>query len=288
MFMPCPHCGFLVALILPAPATDPGGAAAHCPRCDGALRVELAEPVGSTNSDPSASAEPVDPIADTAADTEADIADTAPAGAAHTAEAAGPGAGLADRRADSADAATPAAHFTAPTAARTRRTPSFVRGNTPAPKLRLAWPWHAAIVTLCLALALQLLLAQRHELAASARWRPWIEGLCRALPCTVPAWREPQAYTMLDRSVQPSPAMPGVLAVQAHFRNDARWPQPWPTLVLGLSDVEGRQVGVRAFAPSEYRAAADDDLLAPGQSATVRLQVREPAPRIVAFTFDFQ
>ena len=110
------------------------------------------------------------------------------------------------------------------------------------------------------------------------------------LPCDVPAWREPQAFTMLDRSVQASTTTAGVLAVEANFRNDARWPQPWPTLVLSLSDVEGRQVGLRAFAPAEYRqpGAAATDLLAPGQSASVRLQVREPAPRIVAFTFDFQ
>ena len=165
-----------------------------------------------------------------------------------------------------------------------------MRGAQPATRSRLGWPWYVAIAALGLLLGLQLLLAQRHELAASARWRPWVEGLCNALPCEIPAWREPHAFTMLDRSVQPHPTMPGVLAVQARFRNDARWPQPWPTLVLSLSDVEGRQVGLRVFAPSEYRAGATatDELLAPGQSTAVRLQVREPSPRIVAFTFDFQ
>lgn len=291
MFMPCPHCGFLVAPILPAQATGPDGAVQHCPRCDGALRVEP-EPIDPMDSDPSASAESGTPVADG----EADRADpeTAPPGAVPASNAPEPDASLADRRADSADAVTSTAKSVArvapPPAARTRRPPSFVRANTPTQRSRVAWPWYTSIGALGLVLALQLLLAQRHELAASARWRPWVAGLCRSLPCAIPAWREPQAFTMLDRSVQPSAAMPGVLAVEANFRNDARWPQPWPTLVLSLLDVEGRQVGVRAFAPSEYRAgiAGADDLLAPGQSAMVRLQVREPTPRIVAFTFDFQ
>ena len=345
MFIPCPHCGFLVALILPTVAAGPDAAAPRCPRCDGQLRVDSPETTGPIDSDSAsgagsdlpdagsesrgASAEPmrtpsapdrdnrrIDRRADPMDAIDAfDASDTLDASDASVASVASvelvasvvaiaadlPGASdpPIDTNASTSDrdARTPTAHdhgstATAPTApaARARRAPSFVRGNAPTRRSRLAWPWYAAIPMLALVLALQLLLAQRHELAASARWRPWVAGLCDVLPCTIPPWREPQAFTMLERSVRPSPAMPGVLAVQASFRNDARWPQPWPTLVLSLSDVEGRQVGVRAFAPSEYRgqAARAGGLLAPGQSDTVRLQVREPSPRIVAFTFDFQ
>lgn len=279
MFVPCPHCGFLVALILPSPAAAPVGAVPRCPRCDGALGVEIPESNAPTEAAPAAATGPS--LASPCGVDDDDA--TTPAGVASDARAAEAGH-------DDTAVPVPAASPSPTRAARPRRTPSFVRGTTPATKRRVAWPWFVAIAALGLVLAMQLLLAQRHELAASARWRPWVEGLCGVLPCEVPAWREPQAFTMLDRSVQPSTAMPGVLAVEANFRNDARWPQPWPTLVLSLSDVEGRQVGLRAFAPAEYRqsGAGATDLLAPGQSATVRLQVREPAPRIVAFTFDFQ
>lgn len=176
----------------------------------------------------------------------------------------------------------------------TRRAPSFVRHAAPTAAARRRWRWPAAIVALMLALAMQLLLAQRQELAASARWRPLIAGLCGVLQCDVPPWREPAAFAMLSRNVQPKPGAPGVLIASASFRNDARWPQPWPTLLLSLSDIDGHQVGLRAFSPHEYRgdAAAGDGIadqeLAPGQSATVQFEVLEPAPRIVAFTFDFQ
>lgn len=291
MAMPCPHCGYHVALILPPPAAGPHGAAQHCPRCEGALRVAPLEPGSPMDNDPTARTGPGDPIAGS----EADRTDTTPPSASRASDAPGPGAGLADLSADAMDAptATSTAHVTPPPATRTgraRRTPSFVRGNAQAKKTRVAWPWYAAIVALGLLLVLQLLLAQRHELAASARWRPWVASLCNALPCEIPAWHEPRAFTMLDRSVQPSRTMAGVLSVEASFRNDARWPQPWPTLVLSLSDVQGHEVGSRAFAPAEYREdpVGADDPLAPGQSATLRLQVHEPAPQIVAFTFDFR
>jgi hypothetical protein len=287
MAMPCPHCGYLVALIV-----SQHGQVAHCPRCDGALRFESPQPGSSVEGDTAGRGALGEPMADTEADRGQieSASDALVAPVASAADAADIDASGAGRNAGASTPLPAIPVATAPAAAskRTRRPPSFVRGITPARKSRLAWPWHLAIVALCLLLGVQLLLAQRHELAASARWRPWVAGLCDALSCEIPAWREPRAFTMLDRSVQPDPAMPGVLAVEANFRNDARWPQPWPTLVLSLSDVEGREVGLRVFAPSEYRGtAAGDELLAPGQSGTVRLQVREPSPRIVAFTFDF-
>lgn len=226
-------------------------------------------------------------------------ADDVEAAAADVPEAPSHGVGAAPTEApsvvpDTATAPVPPVAARAPAAAsktprRARRTPSFVRHATPATAARRRWPWAVAIGALMLALALQLLLAQRQELAASARWRPLITGLCGALQCGVPPWREPAAFTMLSRNVQPKPGAPGVLTASASFRNDARWPQPWPTLVLGLSDIDGHQVGLRAFSPGEYRGdAAAGGELAPGQGATAQFEVIEPAPRIVAFTFDFQ
>lgn len=191
-----------------------------------------------------------------------------------------------------ASTGVPAIARTAPPRQRStsvRGTPSFVRVRQPARPQQRSWRGPVAIVVLSLALLLQLLLAQRAELAAQARWRPVVAAVCGIVRCELPPWREPAAFTMLSRNVQPKPGLPGVLTVSAGFRNDARWPQPWPTLVLSLSDVDGRQVGQRAFAPAEYRdGGAAADLLAPGQSAAVQLDVIEPAPRIVAFTFDFR
>jgi hypothetical protein len=93
------------------------------------------------------------------------------------------------------------------------------------------WIW-VAVAGLALLLGLQTLLADREQLAAQARWRPLVERLCGVFGCQVPAWREPAALTMLDRQVRPVPDMPGALQVQASFRNDARWAQPWPVLRL--------------------------------------------------------
>ena len=92
---------------------------------------------------------------------------------------------------------------------------------------------------------------------------------------------------MLQRSVQPRAGTRGVLHVSASFRNDARWAQSWPTVLLTLSDMDGRQVGMRAFTPADYLGKDARGTIAPGQSATIQLDVVEPAQQVVAFTFDF-
>jgi hypothetical protein len=247
MFVACPHCGFLVA-------AQPG-AAQRCPRCGSPIDPKLAKPL----------AKPKAPAAAKAAD---------PAPASVSAE------GI---ETDTA----PAAVEEKPVRRRTAHAPSFARRHAPAPVRSTHWRAWLLVVGLGVLLLAQMVLAQREQLAANARWRPLISGACGVLGCEVPAWREPAAFTMLQRSVQPKPGTRGVLHVSASFRNDAQWEQPWPTVLLTLSDMDGRQVGLRAFKPADYLGKGDGGHIAPGQSATIQLDVVEPAQQVVAFTFDF-
>lgn len=316
MFVACPHCGFLVALILPPSGSGARETPQRCPRCERPLQADAADAASADTDGAPAAAVPVADAASPPAPLE--HADDEPVANAPTSPAPEPQATdavMAEPESAAADSAAADATVSAAAVpsleeavaasalpdtrtrpARSARTPrakrdapSFVRGTAAAPPPRRDWRAVAALAALVLALALQLVLAQRQELAADARWRPLVGALCGVLRCSLPPWHEPTAYSMLNRNVRPSPGAPGVLRVNASFRNDARWPQRWPTLLLTLSDVDGREVGQRAFAPSDYRRDHDpSDELAPGQSATVQLDVVEPAPRIVAFTFDFQ
>lgn len=178
---------------------------------------------------------------------------------------------------------------TAPAAAGATPSPSFARRTIePATSRRTAlWQW-IALGLLLLALPLQLLLADRARLAADAEWRPLLSALCGALRCELPPWREPQAFTMIERDVRPVPGSPGELQVRAMFRNDARWAQPWPRLQLSLADADGRKVGARGFDPREYLARPPADLLQSGQSAWISFRIREPAAPAASFQFEFR
>ncbi|MDG6348055.1 DUF3426 domain-containing protein [Luteimonas sp. 8-5] len=174
-----------------------------------------------------------------------------------------------------------------------RRTlPSFISPPSAAAlaqRGRRDWRGPAIIAALSLLLVVQIVLADRAALAASARWRPLVSTACSVLRCEVPAWREPGAMTLVDRDVRPHPARAGALRVKATFRNDARWAQAWPVLVLTLSDVDGRVVGARAFQPREYLGHEPEHAtIGSQQAAQVAMDILEPMPGVVAFTFDFR
>lgn len=250
MFVACPHCGFLVAA--------QSGTTQRCPRCGSPIDPKLARPLAKGDA-PAAKAAQVETAP-------SDIA-VSDAGELATAPIAEP-----DKP---------------PRRKRGPHAPSFALRHAPAPMRATHWRSWLVIAGLGLLLFVQILLAQRETLAANASWRPLINGACIVLHCDVPAWRDPAAFTMLQRSVQPKAGARGVLHVSASFRNDAQWEQPWPTVLLTLSDMDGRQVGMRAFTPADYHVKGDSTHIAPGQSATIQLDVVEPAQQVVAFTFDF-
>jgi len=165
--------------------------------------------------------------------------------------------------------------------------PSFTRAPVAAPRApRWQWGLVGGLVAL---LVVQIMVADRANLAADAGSRPWVAGLCSVLRCSLPAWHEPTAFSMISRDVRPVPTQPGALQVQASFRNDARWAQAWPQLRLSLSDADGRVIGTGVFAPQDYLGPGGNaaSVLEPGQSAQIAFRVREPAASTVAFTFEF-
>ncbi|HRO28432.1 MAG TPA: DUF3426 domain-containing protein [Luteimonas sp.] len=146
------------------------------------------------------------------------------------------------------------------------------------------------MAALVLLLGLQVVIADRERLAADAQWRPLAASVCALFRCSLPPWREPGAFVLLAREVRPHPGVDGALRVRASFRNDARWAQAMPRLLLSLSDVDGRAVAARAFNPDEYLAAAADAtaLIEPGQTADIALDIVEPSVATVSYAFDFR
>jgi len=148
--------------------------------------------------------------------------------------------------------------------------------------------WRAVAALLALSLAVQLIYVERDTLAQDARWRPWIERLCAFSGCTLSPWREPAAFAIIERSVQPNPDVPGALHIRATFRNRAPFAQAWPQLELRLLDINGAATGARRFNADEYLGTAPDSAtVAPDQSVNARLDVLDPGRNTLSFEFAF-
>jgi predicted Zn finger-like uncharacterized protein len=163
--------------------------------------------------------------------------------------------------------------------------PSFAR-----PKARLGheWVWPWALLGLCALLGFQIVLAERHTLAMDERWRGGYERLCGWLGCDLPAWRQPARWTLIWREVGPHPSVPDGLLVTAALRNDAGWAQPLPWLELSLADLDGKLVGLRRFSPAEYQTQQSAATVAPGQTASLQLELVDPGKEALAFTLEFR
>lgn len=163
--------------------------------------------------------------------------------------------------------------------------PSFARPLSLPPSDRRWWLAAAALLLLLLG---QMVLAERHRWALQPAWRAAYEPLCGLLGCSLPPWHEPQAFALLAREIGPHPAAADALLLSASLRNDAAWAQPLPMLELSLSDLDGQVVGFRRFYPSEYRLQSEAELLAPGQTAALQLELVDPGKDALAFALEFR
>jgi len=149
-----------------------------------------------------------------------------------------------------------------------------------------------AALVLLLGLVVQYGYFNSVSLAHDPQLRPYVARLCAVAGCPVPPRRAPDRIAIVDRTVRSHPAISGALLVEATLRNEAPFRQPLPQVQLTLRAMNGRVTGQRWFTPEEYLAPGQDSLatggLAPGQDASLRLEVVDPGGGTQNFEFDFR
>ena len=152
------------------------------------------------------------------------------------------------------------------------------------------WPWALACTALTLLLVGQVAWATRETLLTQAPSSGWLRASCAMLRCTLPLVPAPRQIHLLDSNVQTHPSVSGALMISAGVRNDARFAQPYPVVVLTLSNAHGERVAMRRLRPRDYLEdpAVRERGLAPGASAVLVLEVADPGEQAVAFEFGFE
>jgi predicted Zn finger-like uncharacterized protein len=154
--------------------------------------------------------------------------------------------------------------------------------------------WRPLWIALCVLLALLLLgqvgWAERDALIANPTSGGWLRSVCRNLGCRLPLVQDLRQLRLLARDVQSHPSVRGALMISATLRNEAHFAQPYPTLNVTLSDVDGKKLAARRLNPSDYLgdAAALQRGIAPGSNVAVVLEVQDPGSRAVAFELAFE
>jgi predicted Zn finger-like uncharacterized protein len=124
--------------------------------------------------------------------------------------------------------------------------------------------------------------------------RPQLEMACGYLKayvsCEISMPRDLDKLELAHKDVRLHPKLNHALLINANLVNQADFAQPYPLVVLTFTDNQDRIVAKRAFKPSEY--LSDPEMagagLGPHESALLVLEVLDPGPTAINFTFDFE
>ena len=164
--------------------------------------------------------------------------------------------------------------------------------NTPGLKRIVAKVFFALLSLIAfIILLLQLAYFKRSELAQNPTLAPHIHKICNAIQlCNIPIKHTFGQFQLETRNIHTHPTVAKALVVTATFRNNANFTQPYPTLVLSMSNIGGEEIATRRFLPKEYLNKFSDEKLgiATQQSTSISLEIVDPGDQATAFEINFQ
>ena len=138
-------------------------------------------------------------------------------------------------------------------------------------------------------LILQIAWINRESLADYSQGRYLLEKFCALARCSVPARTAPDRIRILSRDVDVRPDKRNAHQVRLIIANEAPFAQPYPHLQVEFFTGDAKLLAARRFPPGEYlRASARaDDLMAPGQTAQLQLDLADPGQPVTGYRFGF-
>jgi hypothetical protein len=149
--------------------------------------------------------------------------------------------------------------------------------------------WTLVVLALLAGLASQVAWFQFDRLAAIPELRPWYEKACEYAGC------ELEPLVAMDRIqsrklvVRTDPENRSALLVDAVIINQADFEQPFPSIALTFSNLNGDVVAQSIFPPDDYLAGEGTDLNAmpPGTPVRIAISIRDPGRDAVNYNLRF-
>jgi len=150
--------------------------------------------------------------------------------------------------------------------------------------------WLFAIAFLIMTLLGQVVYFKRDDLARRyTSLRPYIEKFCQYAGCRLGTTGDIATIHILDRQVRSHPQQKGALQVTATIASSSQLTQPFPDVMLAMSDRQGTGLAGRRFTPGEY--LEDTTLIGQGMLPKtpyhLHLELEDPGEKAVGFSFSF-
>ena len=146
------------------------------------------------------------------------------------------------------------------------------------------------LLLLSLTLSAQLAFLYRKPLLKQPQISELLKRASAQTGMVLPPIDEPERIALLSRSVDKHPSEARALLVNLNLSNQADYAVRFPWIELKMSDLNGRAVAMRRFAPEEYLAepARIKVGMAGGDLLAVSLELEDPGQDALAFEFAFR
>ena len=141
---------------------------------------------------------------------------------------------------------------------------------------RVSRVWGLINIFLLVTLAGQAIYLYRAELSVIApSAKPYLEQYCEILNCKIPILHQTELLSIESSDMQKGTAQQGVATLTATIRNQATFPQVFPSLELTLIDTQDRALASRIFTPGEYLQENKhlSDTIEPDKEISVTLKI---------------
>jgi predicted Zn finger-like uncharacterized protein len=142
------------------------------------------------------------------------------------------------------------------------------------PRVSRVW----GLINICILVILvgQAIYLYRAELSIfSPSVRPYLEQYCEILNCKIPILQQTKLLSIESSDMQKEVAQQGVATLIVMIRNQATFPQLFPSLELTLTDTKDKALASRIFSPGEYleKNGQLSDTIEPDKEISVTIKI---------------
>ncbi len=152
-----------------------------------------------------------------------------------------------------------------------------------------SWLWSLAVLALIAVLLSQVAWFQFDRLSALPQLRPWYEKACEYAGCELAPLVAMEKIQSRKLVVRTDPDDRTALLVDAVIINQAEFEQPFPSIALTFSNLNGDVVAQSVFPPKDYLAGDGSELAAmpPGTPVRIAISIRDPGRDAVNYNLRF-
>lgn len=129
----------------------------------------------------------------------------------------------------------------------------------------------------------------RHTIATMNLPEPVLATFCGLTGCELPVQKDIDQLTLVRHQMSSHQSLENVLVISVDLINRARFPQPYPVLVVSMANGQGQAVAFRKFQPEEYLEPEElSNTLPASEPVRIKFEIIDPGVEASSSELSFE